>query len=50
MGLITPAWTDNSIITRWRHAHQSRVRMGPPSDNASVITSARTAYNGLRDT
>ena len=25
-----PAWTDNSIITRWRHTHKSWVRVAPP--------------------
>ena len=36
--LMTPAWTDNSIITMWRHAHQSWVRVAPTSDDTSVIT------------
>ena len=41
---MTPASTDNSIITRWRHAHQSWVRVAPQSDNTSVITGFHAAY------
>ena len=48
--IFTPAWTDNSIVTRWRHAHQSWVRVAPPSDNNSVITRAHAAYDFLCDT
>ena len=44
MGLMTPAWTDNSIITQWRHAHQSWVCVVPHSDKTSVITRAHAAY------
>ena len=47
---MTLAWTDNSIITRWRHTHQSLVRVAPPSDNSSVITRSHAAYAFLGDT
>ena len=50
MGLITPAWTDNSTITRWRYAHQSWVRVAPPSDDINVTTRANAAYGVLCDT
>ncbi len=49
MGLITPAWTDNSIITRWPHTHQWWMCVTPPSDNTSVITRAHAAYAFLCD-
>ena len=52
MGLMTPAWTDNSILTRWRHAHQSWVYMAPHNDrpNTSVVTRSRAACDFLCDT
>ncbi len=50
MGLMTPAWTDNSAITRWHHTHQSCVRMAPPGDNTSVITRSHATYAFLCDT
>ena len=50
MGLITQAWTDNCIITRWRHEHQSWVRVAPPSDNTSCKTGTHAAYDFLCDT
>ena len=49
MDLMTPAWTDNSIVARWRHAHQSGVYVASPSDDTSVITRAHAAYDFLRD-
>ena len=49
MGLMTSAWTDNSIATRWRHAHQSWVHVMPPTDTISVITIAPAAYDLLCD-
>ena len=39
--LVIP--TDTSIITSWRHTHQSWVRVAPPSDYTSGI-SAYAAY------
>ena len=49
MGLMTPAWTDNIVITR--RTHQSWGRVAPPSDNtASVITISHAAYAFLCDT
>ena len=50
MGVLTPARTDNSIITHWRHAHQSWVHVAPPSDDTSVITRSHDAYAFLCDT
>ena len=50
MGVMTPAWTDNSIVAQWRHAHQSWVRVIPTSDNTSVIIGAHAAYAFLCDT
>ena len=41
VGLIMPVWTDTSIITGWR---QPCVRVEPPSDYTSVITSDHAAY------
>ena len=49
MGLMMPAWTDNSIITRWHQAHQPWVCVVPPSDDTSVITRAHAAYVFLCD-
>ena len=45
-----PARTDTSIITGWRHAHHSWVRVVPASDYTSVINSAHVAYDSLCDT
>ena len=50
MGLMTQSWTDNSIISRWRDAHQSGLRVAPHSDDTSVITRAHAAYAFVCDT
>ena len=47
---MTLAWTDSSIITRCRHAHQSWVRSAPSSGDTSVITRVHAAYAFLCDT
>ena len=47
---MTPACTDNIIITRWRHAHQSWVCVTLPIDSTSVITRSHAAYAFQCDT
>ena len=43
-------WTDNSIITGWRHVHQSWMHMAPPSDDTSAINRTHATYDFLCDT
>ncbi len=54
MGLMTSVWTDNGIITRWRHTHQSwqskLASLNPSINNTYSLYIAMKLYTSHKST